>query len=198
MPCWDSLPERVSLGMLLWAAVVFQAAWTASAEPTWLPRPSAGSGCSSHWFPAGFSGAEVGAGICSSRVCNAPWANQSRRWLGRSPHGSSVRDVQTYTQRQTASRCLSETHDTLPRSAIWCLVPWSCWQPSETLADAVQRRWANWRKTVWWEQGWLMVIQDKKIPQHNTEETEAKIFSVSPQCKWAASPFGWCILGDVY
>lgn len=109
-------------------------------------------------------------------VAQLPWANQSRRWLGRSPHGSSVRDVQTYTQRQTASRCLSETHDTLPRSAIWCLVPWSCWQPSETLADAVQRRWANWWKTVWWEQGWLMVIQDKKSPSTTQRKQKQKYF----------------------
>lgn len=42
-----------------------------------------------------------------------------------------------------------------------------------------------------------MVIQEKS-PQQNTEEIEAKVFSVSPRRKEAASPFAWCILGDVY
>lgn len=56
----------------LWAAVGLPAAWTASAEPTWLLRPSAGSGCSSRWSPAGSSGAEVGGGICSCHGCSVP------------------------------------------------------------------------------------------------------------------------------
>lgn len=56
----------------LWVAAVLLAAWTASVGPTWLPQPSAGSSCSSRWSPAGFSGVEVGAGICSSHVCSGP------------------------------------------------------------------------------------------------------------------------------
>lgn len=68
-----------SVDCSLWAATVLQAAWTASVEPTWLPRLFAGSGYSSRWSPAGFSGAEVGAGICSSRACNAPVEERAGR-----------------------------------------------------------------------------------------------------------------------
>lgn len=80
--------------------------------------------------------------MCVISVALLPWVSQSRRWLGHSPHGSSGRGGQTCTRHQTASRCLSETHDTLPGSAIWCPVPWSCWQPSELLTNTEQ----------WWGQ----------------------------------------------
>lgn len=73
-------------------------------------------------------------------MASLPWVSQSRRWLGRSPHGSSGRGGRTCIQHQTVSRCLSETHDTLPGSAIWCPVPWSCWQPSQTNTE---QRWGG-------------------------------------------------------
>lgn len=62
----------------LWAVAGLQAAWTAPAEPTWQLQPSAGSGCSGHWFLAGSSGVGAGAGTYSYHVCSDPKSEQEK------------------------------------------------------------------------------------------------------------------------
>lgn len=125
-------------------------------------------------------------------VALLPWESRSRRWLGHSPHGSSGRGGQTCTRHQTASRCLSETHDTLPGSAIWCPVPWSCWRPLES--NTLSGGGDGWTENcLMGAKGWLIVMQrkKKKSPAKNTEKNRSK--NIFPQRrKRAASPF-WLV-----
>ena len=139
----------------------------------------------------------AGPNVCVLAVSSLPWESRSRRWLGHSPHGSSGRGGQTCTRHQTASRCLSETHDTLPGSAIWCPVPWSCWRPSEsnTLSGGGDRRTEN---CLMGAKGWLIVMQRKKKKKKSLAKTQEKNRSknIFPQRrKGQRVRFGWCILG---